>query len=277
MFLNGKKTDPALLALPAPESTVYVKTATDAPNVPTQTWEPPRAQSEGPKWIYQVFTSPKIFYLKDEKKFVVNIAPPPLPVPDPPFGVEFANVKPDPFRLQLVGIASSDTGWFTNELNGDTFRAQSGREIKDLDLIIRSVEIRPAQMLNLPEGQDPLTEMAAFAEVVDTKTGEVVHLTSQRRVGAGAYAILKVTAEGAQINNETSPSKVGAVLTGIQEKSEKYGEVEVSYRIEEVNDAYPPSIKVSKIAPYLKEPKTEVLEEVIPASKTKKPVAPPAK
>ena len=82
----------------------YVPKAPDAPPVKTETWGSPAAQKRGREWIYDAFTPPEIFYNARSKAFTVK---PPSSLLDEEtleaFGLELVAVRPEPFRLQLIG------------------------------------------------------------------------------------------------------------------------------------------------------------------------------
>lgn len=172
----------------------YAASGLTAPTVLTSDWKEAGPQSAGAEWIYQVFTPPKIYYTNGE--FSVE-APTHVVAPPPPFGVELVAIKPDLFRLQVVGFYMENgvpIGTFTNMQSGDTFLAQAGLPVPDLDLTIRDFAIKDAPVPGLPPDND-LTEPAAFANVVDSKTGTVTPLSSQSRVLNGPpFIVFKIIA-----------------------------------------------------------------------------------
>jgi hypothetical protein len=216
VVMQRQKFDPMLKIPPvAPGHEAYVPVTVPVADVPTEKWVDPPPQSQGVDWVYEVFTSPKIFYLPGPPAEFVAHPPTPKTKPQqPPFGVEFVQVKSDPFRLQLVGFVGQDgvfaiVGGNDPAMIGETFLARSGKELGKLNLLIRSFEVKPMPMLNLPEGSTPLTELAGVAVVVDTQTKEETTLTTQQPLLNGnPFALLK-SLEGVQLD----PMKAGATFS----------------------------------------------------------------
>src|SRR5215207_6246279 len=123
----------------------YTPTAPDAPPVKTETWSAPVAQSRGREWIYDAFTPPEIFYNSRSKQFTVK---PPSSLLDEEaqeaFGLELVAVRPEPFRLQLIGYAGGEGNWqgmFENVLTGEVFLGVSGRRVPKLNVTIKNFEV----------------------------------------------------------------------------------------------------------------------------------------
>ena len=194
---------PKLAALSKPpavgkSSGQYVPVGIDAPQVRTMTWSPPGSQTRGSEWVYDVFTPPEIYYNAATKEFTVT--PPVAPkkeveLPPPPFGVELVQVKPDVFRLQLVGYVGNEKdyrGTFENAVTGDTLLARSGKKIPDLGLTVLSFEVKRNRIESTTSM--PIYDTIATAVVVDDKTGEKVTLTNKTRFITGTpFAVIKVT------------------------------------------------------------------------------------
>ena len=100
----------------------YEAAVLDTTEAGTKTWPAAPAQTSGPLWIYDVFTPPEIYYSAATKKF--SVTPPPRQVVEvvveQPFGVSVVSVRPDSFRLQLVGYIGEEgdfRGNFENALS----------------------------------------------------------------------------------------------------------------------------------------------------------------
>ncbi len=234
-----QRFDPLLLSAPATpaQKGAYARVSVPVAEVKTEEWKDPSAQSDGPDWVYEVFTSPKIYYLPGPPPKFIAHAPTLVPIPpQPPFGLVFWQVKPDPFRLQLVGFVGQD-GVFSNSqigdpMDGQTFLARSGKELPELHLLIKSFEVKLLPMLDLPEGSTPIYEYAGVAVVEDTMTKEDTTLTTQSRLLNGrSYAMIK-TVDGVALD----PMKAGATIALPNGRK---------YKIDEVSDT-PPVIKVTK-------------------------------
>ena len=245
----------------------YVPAGIDAPTVSTKTWAEPPAQSSGPLWVYDVFTPPEIYYDSNTKQFSVTVPPPPVvgPVVSPPFGVEFVQVRPDSFRLQLIGYIGGEgdyRGTFENTLSGETIIGRAGKVIPDLDLTIKTFDVKQKTIES--EESMPVRYTEATAVVVDNKTGDEVTLTNRKRYVTGTpFAVLKVDGSAEPIQH-----KVGA----------KFSVGNATYTILNVV-AEPPSIEIRKESPDLKEPETKTLTPaapVAPVPASPEPAAQPA-
>lgn len=229
----------------------YVPAGIDAPRVSTRSWPLAPAQSRGAEWIYDVFTPPEIYYDANTKQF--SVTPPSVVAvvkAEVPFGLGLVKVKPDAFRLQLVGYVGGEgdyRGTFENAVTGDTIIGRAGKVIADLGLTIKSFEVK-RNRIKPEEGMD-LFETEATAVVVDNKTGDEIKLTNKsRRISGSPYAVLKPEGDDTLIEHKT-----GGKFT-IGDSTYTVGEVTVE----------PPSAVVTKESANLTEPVTKTLTPVIP-------------
>jgi len=255
MVLQGSKPSALRVSAEAEHlNSSYVPSGIDAPHVSTSTWSPPPSQSSGPEWVYDLFTPPEIYYDTNTKKF--SVTPPVAIVVDntikaPPFGAELIQIKPDVFRLQLVGYIGGEgdyRGTFENTVTGDTVIGRAGKTFPDLGLTIKSFTVKR----NKIESKESMAtyETEATAVVVDTKTGDEVTLSNkQRRVKGEPFAVLKV--DGL---NEPVQRRAGETF---QAGSATYTVVTVTLE--------PPSAEVRKESPDLKQPETKTLTPFTPA------------
>ncbi len=227
----------------------YAVAGLTAPTVLTSDWKAPGPESAGPEWFFQVFTPPKIYYTNGQ--FSVEI-PDHFVAPTPPFGVELVAIKPDLFRLQVVGFYLDNgvaVGTFTNMLTGDTFLGQAGLAVPDLDLTIRDFAIKDAPVPGLPPDND-LTEPAGFSNVVDSKTGTVTLISTQSRVVNGSpFAVFKIIAG----------DRMGELIQDVKEGGTfKVGDS--TFTIGEVKET-PMQVVVTKVSPAIKDgtPDTQTL------------------
>lgn len=219
----------------------YTPVAPAAPPVKTETWAAPAAQSRGDKWIYDAFTPPEIFYNSRSKQF--SVKPPTGLGDDEPtekFGVELVAVKPEPFRLQLIGFAGdqgSGRGIFQNVVSGEVFLAAAGRRVPELALTIRKLEVT-FQTIALPESTTS-RQRVATAVVHDERANRDVTLTHRDRVYTGTvFALVAPTGENAVREvHEGDTFKLG----------------EASYHIDKVR-LTPPAIDLTKESPQLTQP-----------------------
>ncbi len=236
---SGLAYEPSVIAVSSPES---------------RRWAEAPSQSAGERWIYDVFTPPRIFYNTQTRQFTVvppeRPQPPgeePLPPPPPPFGLELVTVEQPLFRLQLVGYVGEGEqarGNFLNVETGAVVFGTTGRKFADLNLeIVRfSAERRVVQQ----PGGTTLVFVEATALVRDTQTGAEVKLDTQTRVPDGTPVVVLRDTEGTERR-----ARSGEVIT-IGEATYRVGELTLD----------PPSAVVTKEDPALPEPVTKTL--VIP-------------
>ncbi|MSU50673.1 MAG: hypothetical protein EXS37_16565 [Opitutus sp.] len=226
-------------------STPYTATAPDAPPIKTETWGLPVAQTRGRDWIYDTFTPPEIFYNARSKQFTVK---PPSSLMDEEqlesFGLELVAVRPEPFRLQLIGYAGEDNakGLFQNVLSGQVYLAAAGRRFPELGLAIKSFEV--AQQ-TIRSGESMATKQrVATAVMRDEKSNRDVTLTHRDRVFTGTvFAFVAATGESAAREVRTGDTfKLG----------------EATYRIDKILTS-PASVEVTKEAPSLAQPDRRIL------------------
>lgn len=226
-------------------STEYEAVAPEAPPVKTENWSAPSAQTRGREWIYDTFTPPEIFYNSRSKQFTVK---PPSSLLDEDFdvfGLELVAVRPEPFRLQLIGFVGEEGKWkgmFQNVLTGETIVATSGHKVPKLGLTIKSLDVR-AQEIGLPQSMSS-RQRVATAVISDEKSGREVILSHRERALTGTLSAF-VAAPGETTTREV---RTGDVF--------KLGES--SFKIEKIENN-PASIEVAKEAPGLTQPHRQVL------------------
>src|SRR5215207_6837239 len=224
----------------------YTPTAPDAPPVKTETWSAPVAQSRGREWIYDAFTPPEIFYNARSKQFTVK---PPSSLMDEEaqesFGVELVAVRPEPFRLQLIGYVGGEGNWrgmFQNVATGEMILGAGGHRVPKLGLTIKSLEVA-AQPIRMGESMTT-RQRVATAVVRDEKTGRDVTLTHRERVFTGTlFAFIANMGETA-----TREVRTGDMF--------KIGEV--TYRVEKI-EMTPPTVEIVKESPTLSQPDRRIL------------------
>jgi len=165
----------------------YAATAPEAPPIKTENWAAPVSQSRGRDWIYDTFTPPEIFYNARSKQFTVK---PPSSLVDEDqleaFGLDLITVRPEPFRLQLIGYAGGDQngqGIFQNVLSGQTYLAAAGRKFPELGLSVKSFDV-VQQTISAGESMST-KQRVATAVMHDEKSQRDVTLTHRDRVFTG--------------------------------------------------------------------------------------------
>ncbi len=161
----------------------YAPLATTAPGLRTETWSVPAAQTRGREWIYDTFTPPEIFYQARTRQFTVR---PPSGLMDEeviePFGLHLLSVRPELFRLQLIGYVGVEGTWrgtFQNMESGETFLGTSGLRVPKLGLTIKTLDVR-AQPIAAPESMTT-QQRVATAVIVDERHSREVVLTHRER------------------------------------------------------------------------------------------------
>ncbi len=156
---------------------------------PAAPWNQPEHQRSGQEWIYEVFTSPYIFF--DKEKNEMGAVPPVQMKRAPEFGLELLAVQPGPFRLQLVGYKGDD-GIFQNLPGHETVIARAGHKFPDINLEVRDFQVKSIALDDTNPAS--LRIPVAVAIVADTKTGEMVTLTNrQKAMGGLPVALLRVS------------------------------------------------------------------------------------
>jgi hypothetical protein len=225
----------------------YTPAIADAAPQGSESWSPPPAQARGREWVYDTFTPPQIFFNARLKQFTVK---PPAgfieEAPEEAFGLELIAVRPEPFRLQLIGYIGGDGNWrgtFENLVTHETFLAGAGRRVANLALYIKSLDVRP-QPIAL---QDSMTtqQRVATAVIHDEKTGRDVTLTHRERQFTGTLSAF-VAAAGETAAREV---RVGDVF--------KLGAA--TYKIDKVT-LTPATIEVTKESPTLPQPDRRTLQ-----------------
>ncbi len=225
----------------------YTATVADAAIVKTDTWTSPSAQTRGRDWIYDTFTPPEIFYNARSKNFTVK--PPASMTEDgvleEAFGVELVSVRPEPFRLQLIGYVGGEGTWrgtFEIVTTGEVFLGGAGRAVPKLGLTIKSLEVRTVD-IKIPESMST-RQRVATAVVRDDKTGRDVTLTHRERHFTGGLSAF-VAATGEEATREVRAGE--SFVLG-----------DMSYRIEKILLS-PASIEISKDGPTLTQPDRRTL------------------
>ncbi len=240
-------TPPAAVATIQLADTPYQATVAEPAIVKTDIWTPPPSQTRGRDWVYETFTPPEIFYNARSKHFTVK---PPAAVSEEvtleeAFGVELVVVRPEPFRLQLigyVGVPGSERGTFENVASGEVFLAGSGHRVPKLGLTIRNFTVRPVE-IKIPDSMTT-RQRVATAVVLDEKTGREITITHRERHFTGGLAAFVAP------TGETSTREVRA--------GETFTVGAATYRVDSIKLS-PPSVEIIKEAPTLAQPDRRTL------------------
>lgn len=224
----------------------YAPKAVAAKPVKLEAWTTPAPQARGREWVYDAFTPPEIYYNARSRQFSVK---PPASLVEgdaaEPFGLELVAVRPEPFRLQLIGYVGTPGNWrgtFQNVRTGEVFLAAAGRRVPGLGLTLRSLEVA-AQPVAIPDSMTT-RQRVATAVVRDEKTGQDITLTHRERTFTGTLFAF-VAAPGQSSTREVRAGD-----------SFKLGEA--TYRVEKVEQS-PPSAEIVKESPSLAQPDRRLL------------------
>ena len=191
--------------------------AYDAELSPSQkeSWASPEHQPRGTEWVFDVFTPPVIYYNPVNQEF--SVTPPDMVVRNEDtdtlsFGLELLEVRPRPYRLQLVGYAGQE-GSFVAYLkylpNGNLLLARPGKLLVEAGAKIESFEVKQMQVEQ--DGGTTVFEKVGVARIRDYDTGEEIYLTNRetkiysdlearfRSKGDGAIHVVR---EGSQVELE---------------------------------------------------------------------------
>jgi hypothetical protein len=194
-------------------------------SIETQVWEKAPAQSSGKEWIYDVFTPPVIYYNPVTLQFTVS--PPefdrPIILTDDPFELELLEVRPQPFRVQLVGYVGRDNdhlATFENVATGETMMGRPGSRFASVGITLRSFELRQE---TIPSGsRSPVFDTVAVAVVYDEESGQDRVLTDKTKAMLpGPEAVFRIVGnpiieyllkEGAEIRNGNQVYTIEALI-----------------------------------------------------------------
>lgn len=139
-----------------------------SPESTTAVWPEAPAQSRGDGWVYEVFTPPVVCY--DPLTRALTVASPLHPPgAGTPFDLELLEVKPEPYRLQLVGYVGEPGGYlaaFVSSSLPETLFARAGSRLERLGLTLQCFEVKKS---------------VARAVLLDENTGAEVVLDSRTR------------------------------------------------------------------------------------------------
>ena len=211
--------------MPGVASRPYEPNPASPLRIVTQTWEKAPAQTSGKEWVYDVFTPPVIYYNPVTLQFTVS-APEfdrPVAITEDTFNLELLEVRPQPFRLQLVGYVGRDgdhLASFESVSTGETMTGRPGRRFDSVGVTLRSFELRKEA---IPAGgTTPVFDTVAVAVVFDEETGQDWVLTDKTKAMLpGPEAVFRIAGnpiieyllkEGAEIRNGTQVYTIEALI-----------------------------------------------------------------
>lgn len=230
-----------------------------AEHVPvSKLWAKPAAQSQGAGWIYEIFTPPVIYYHAQARAFSVT---PPSVFQEGAlaFGMELLDVKRELYRLQLMGYLGAPQDYlatFVSPQLPETLLARPGRRFAELGLALRDFSVRKVNLA--APAEPPVYDIAAFAVLLDEKTGEEVTLDSrERKFTDTPLAVLR-------FGTQAKPREV--------REGDEFSDESATYRIERIQ-LFPPEVVIARQVPGLPFPELRVLK---PAAAVAAPTPAPA-
>ncbi len=194
--------------------------------IETQTWEAAPPQSGGKEWVYDVFTPPVIYYNPVTLQFTVS--PPefkrPVELTEDSFALELLEVRPQPFRLQLVGYVGCEGDHlvtFECVSTGESLVGRPGKRFDTVGVTLRTFELRK-ESIPMGGGAAPVFDTVAVAVVYDEETGEDWVLTDKTKAMLpGPEAVFRISGspiieyllkEGAEIVNGRQTYTIDALI-----------------------------------------------------------------
>lgn len=171
-------------------------------------WPEPGEQSTG--WRYDVFTPPKI-YLDAEGRFSAEPYTP--PEPPEPFGVYLADIRREPYRLQLEGYVQEDPTdpsksllLFYDEKREKIVRTRVDEKNPESEFEV--LEFTNKRVRNEDGNYDRVTEV----RILDKRSGEEVTLERGERQYVGDVTIVIRSNEDPDVNLEFGEDDEGATF-----------------------------------------------------------------
>jgi hypothetical protein len=174
----------------------------DISRVQKATWMNPRSQQRGSKWLFDVFTPPRIYYNPVSQEFVVT--PPDLLVkqdtsdPWSSFGIALLDVRPRPYRLQLIGYAGESGNYiatFEYIPTGEALLAKEGNLLVEVGVKIMSFDVKQMEVEH--EGSMRVYENVGVAKLMDFEQNEEIFLTNlETKIFSDLEARVRILEDG---------------------------------------------------------------------------------
>ncbi len=154
------------------------------PDISYELWAAPESQSRGEDWVFDVFTPPVIYYDPNSQEFAVT--PPQQPTHDPGaalfamFDLELLEVRPRPYRLQLVGYAGEPgtfVAYFEYAPTGELVLMREGEELSEFG--VKLVSFKEETIRILSEESMEVVQDVGVARLLDFSTDQEISLTNR--------------------------------------------------------------------------------------------------
>jgi hypothetical protein len=139
-------------------------------------WEPPRAQSRGTDWTYDLFTPPEIHFDPRTRQFAVAAPGDPTGSHKQEPGLQLVAVRREPYQLQLVGYVGSEghyLGAIQDLRTSEVMLAGAGKQLAGKGATIEGISVRATD--GTPDGA--FRPRTATAIVRDVRTNALTELT----------------------------------------------------------------------------------------------------
>jgi hypothetical protein len=218
---------------------------------PPASWSRAAAQSRGEDWRYEVFSPPVIYYDAADRKFSVNPSPQ-LAAAEPAADLELLEVKPEPYRLQLVGYFGGPEDYlaaFVSPGSAGTLLGRAGRRFAPLGITLKGIQVK--KVVIEPRGAQPVYDVAAFAIVHDERTdADVVLDNRSRKYTDTPVAVLQLRPR------DQRPREL--------HEGDTLSDQTATYRIASIRLA-PPEVVVTRMTAGFIRSETLILHPVVPA------------
>lgn len=174
----------------------------------TATWPEPGPQSSGPKWIYDVFTPPRI-YIDADGNFIPE--PPDDPTQTERFGIYLAKeMERKPYRIQLQGFSGDPKKpeeavlFLFDEERQLKFFIREGQVNEEAEVEVLDFTIK--REIDAAVGKAVVT---AIATILDKRSGEEVVLNDDERLLSAEVPVVFLSREDPDVRIELviDPSK----------------------------------------------------------------------
>lgn len=241
--------DTALLTA-QPTGSAYSPIAVPELRIVELEWLDPKSQSDDGLQVYDIFTSPKIWWNTSEARFIFE--PPTIPPPPPAYGLELVSIERQPYRIQMeayFGEGGPDTiVQLHNYETGETIRGRMGRDYPEHNFSI--TDFRVDRVVEDVDGSTTIRQVPTVV-IRDHILNQDVTLTAAERLYLEDSDIVTVRTRSPYPTQTHRWEEVGETL--------KIGD-DVFTLIEFSHEAQ--TARVRKESPEIEEPETRTLRPV---------------
>lgn len=184
-------------------------------------WPVPGPQSSGPKWLYDVFTPPKIYLDADGNFTPVPTVLPEEEIPEP-FGIYLAEMERKPYRIQMQGFSVNREKteeavlFFYDEDRQLRFFIKEGQTNEESDVEVLDFTIK--REIDAEKGE---VEITAIARILDKRSGEEIELNDDERLLSSDVALVFLSNEDPGVRVELTV-ELGNPVSTFETSAGKY-------------------------------------------------------